>query len=271
MECLREDATGLFASQNCVKIHDNYRHCFAVLLTCTKLSPVLHSPLVLGSRFDHNSTIAHAYNRDYRAGMKWRVAPEEWRSEYRATVRGTQQWVGTTAGSAEQFLFPLYVNRLSKGAERVVTLLRDAAMFIEQWGVSEGTLKDPVGEGELGTAFAEAFFLKAPPEDWNEGLVTYYNALRLADLHGFPGTRLLSHRQDAINTCDDIALGSKKFVAIPEEIRNAAIFVRYVDDFLTVRDELPRMIRVVENVKSAHHQFDDGPAPPQKPWWQFWA
>ena len=49
------------------------------------------------------------------------------------------------------------------------------------------------------------------PKDWNEGLIVYYNALRLADEHGFVGVRLLSHRQDAINSCDEIALGIKKF------------------------------------------------------------
>ncbi len=271
VECVREDASGVFLSQNCVELHENYRHCFAVLLTCTKLSPVLYSPLVLGSRFDHNFTIAHAYNRDYRAGMKWQVAPQEWHSEYRATIRGTQQWVETTARSAEQFLFPLYLSRLSKGAERVASLFRDATLFMDQWGISRETLKQPVSEGELATAFAEAFYLKVPPEDWNEGLVTCYNALRLADAHGFPGIRLLSHRQDAINTCDDIALGAQKFMAIPEDVRNAAVFVRYVDDFLTVRDELPRMIGVIEKVKALRPAPSDEPISPQKSWWQFWT
>lgn len=270
VECVREDGTGLFLSQNCVKIHDNYRHCFALLLTRKRLSGSLYSPLILGSRFDHNSTIAHAYNRDYRTGRKWRVAPQEWHSEYRATVRGTQQWVETTAKSAEQILFPVYLSRLSQGADRVASLLRDAATFIEQWGISKETLKVPVREGTLATAFAEGFCLKTPPEDWNEGLVTYYNALRLADLHGFSGTRLLSHRQDAISACSDVAIGSKKYMEMPEDVRNAAIFVRYVEDFLTVCDELPRMVQTIENVRFHHPPISEKSTNPKRHWWQFW-
>ena len=82
VECVRQDESGLFLSQNCVKVYASYRHCFATLFTRKKLSGALCSPFVLGSRFDHNTTIAHAYNRDYRSGMKWQVAPEEWHSEY---------------------------------------------------------------------------------------------------------------------------------------------------------------------------------------------
>jgi hypothetical protein len=107
VECIRGDETGLFLSQNCVKIHDNYRHCFAVLLTGKKLGGSLFSPFVLGSRFDHNTTIAKAYNQDYREGIKWQAAPKEWHADYGLTVRRILPWVENTAKSAEQFLFPL--------------------------------------------------------------------------------------------------------------------------------------------------------------------
>jgi hypothetical protein len=270
VECVREDETGLFLSQNCVKVHDTYRHCFAVMLTCKKLNPALNSPFVFGSHFDHNTTISHAYNKDYRAGRKWRISPQEWHSQYRATIRGTQQWVETTARSAEQFLFPLYLNRLSQGAERVALLLRDASVFIEKWGISKETLTVPPAECEFATEFSTEFHLNSRPADWNEGFVTFYNALRLADANGFSGIQLLIHRQNAINTGDDVALGNKGFLSIPDNIRNAAIFVRYAEDFLTVRDELPHMIQVIENIQLHHPLLSEQQTSPQKPWWQFW-
>ena len=52
VECTRQDSTGVFLSQNCVRIHDSYKHCFAVLLTRAKLGGSLDSPLVL----DRDST-----------------------------------------------------------------------------------------------------------------------------------------------------------------------------------------------------------------------
>jgi hypothetical protein len=268
VECIRQNSSGLFLSQNCVKIHESYRHCFAVLLTRTRLSPVLHSPFVLGSRFDHNCTIARAYNQDYRVGMKWQVAPHQWHSEYRATVGGTKQWFETTAKSAEKYLYPIYIERLAQGAGRVTSLLRDAASFIREWEVSEESLKEPIRDGELASAFGEAFSLRNA--DWNEGLITYYNALRLADAKGVKGSILLSHRQNAINTCDEITSGSQKLLGIPSGFRNAAIFVRYVDDFLAVKEELPQMIEVIESLKPDQIPRNDVPPLPDRPWWKFW-
>jgi hypothetical protein len=131
-------------------------------------------------------------------------------------------------------------------------------------------LNEPIREGELASAFGEAFSLKIPPADWNEGLVTYYNALRLADINGVKGNVLLSHRQNAIATCDEIAMGSQKLLGVPNEFRNAAVFVRYVEDFLAVEEELPRMIEVVESLKPERLPRKDTPPPPDKPWWRFW-
>jgi hypothetical protein len=271
VECVREDEMGLILSQNCVKMYDDYRHCFAVLLTCAKLGPALNSPFVLGSRFDHNSTVAHAYNRDFRAGSKWQVAPMQCQSEYRATLHGTQQWVESTAKSAEQFLFPLYVDWLSQGADRVASLFRDAAEFIKRWAISKETMREPLREGELLSPFAAEFGLTASPREWNEGLVVFYNALCMANMNGWSGTLLLKHRRAAINVnCTDIALVTSKIASIPVDVRHAAVFVAYVEDFLTVREELPRMIQVLENLARRHSQPSEEAATSRKPWWRFW-
>jgi hypothetical protein len=270
LECIRQDAAALFLSQNCVRINDNYSHCFAILLTSARLSLVLRTPFVLGSRFDHNYTIAHAYNRDYRAGMKWHVAPQEWHSNYRATIRGTRQWGETTARSAEEHLYPLYVDRIINGAERLLSLFQDAALYLREWGISEKSLKEPVREGRLAAIFAEEFYLESSPADWNEDLLTYYNALHLADANGFSGEYLLSHRQNAINSGDDIAMGAEKFLGIPNEFRNAAVFVRYIEDFLVVRDELPRIIKVIEFLQSTRPKQNEDIQTPDKPWWHIW-
>jgi len=271
VECLREDATGLYLSQNCTRMHDRYSHCFAVLFTRAKLRPVLHSPLILGSRFDHNSTIAHAYNSDYREGMKWHVAPQEWHSEYRATLRGTQQWLESTARTAEAFLRPLYLTRLSRGADRFTALLHDAAQFLQQWEVTAQVLEAPVADTKLIAEFALEFHLSSKPADWDQCLVRYYNALRLADSNGYPGLQLLKYRRQAINAkCDDILRGSDTLHAIPAHIRNAAIFVVYAEDFLTVQAELPGMIRLVEKVKESLPARIEKLAGPKAPWWRIW-
>jgi hypothetical protein len=271
VECLREDETGLFLSQNCVKIHDRYEHCFALLFTRAKLTGALDSPFVLGSRFDHNATILHAYNRDYRARMKWKVAPREWHSKYWPTLRDARERVETTGKTAEYILRPLYLDRLSRGTESVAALFQDAAVLLKEWGISQEILRQPVAEGPFVRAFAQEFRLHASPIDWNDGLVAYFNALRIADANGFPAARLLKHSGDAFNTkCEDIALGSSRFLAIPKDLRSAAIVAAYVEDFLTVESELPMMVSRIENVKTGNSRDIDGPAQPQQPWWRFW-
>ena len=272
VECVREHETGLFISQNCVRMHDSYRHCFCVLLTGRKLSGVLSSsPFELGSRFDHNYTISHAYNRDYRAGAKWRVAAKEWHSNYRLTARGTWQWVERTANSAERFLLPTYVNRLYQGAGRVLQLLRDAAAFLERWGVSDEALNEPVREAEFTTALAAEFGLATDPNDWDEHFVQYHNALGLAAAGGCPALLIVNHRRAAINMrCDDIALASKNFLSIPDHIRSAAIIVGYIEDFLAVREELPSMIQIVQELKALPTPNSDERQDSRRQWWRFW-
>lgn len=269
VECIRQDVTGLYLSQNCVNIHDSYRHCFAVLFTRNTRTPALRNPFVFGSQFDHNSTISRAYNTDYRAGMKWQVAPQEWHSDYRSTLRGAQQWVGTTARSAEQFLRPLYLNRISQGAERIAALFRDGAGFIEKWEITVESLRLPVAQGMLATEFAREFGLDAHAMNWHEQLVTYFNALRLADANGCSGVALLKHRREAFNTgCNDIALASNTFLAIPPNIRNAAIFAAYVEDFVAVRAGLPNMLAMIESVKETFPQNSHEPGTERRPWWR---
>ncbi len=56
VECTREHS-GLVLSQNCVRMHDSYQHCFAILFSRRKLNGALFNPFTIGSRFDHNSTI----------------------------------------------------------------------------------------------------------------------------------------------------------------------------------------------------------------------
>lgn len=270
VECLRRDESGVFLSQNCVKMHESYRHCFAILLTPAKLSPALCSPFVLGSRFDHNSTISHAYNADYRSGLKWQVAPQEWHSEYRSTLRGTRQWVGTRAKSAEQFLLPGYLSHLVQGAERLTSLYRDAITFIELWKISDTLLRSPIGDSPLVKAFAQEFGQSSSATDWDERLVVYCNALCVADANGFSAAQLLRHRRQTINTtCSDIALATKKYLTIPSDVRNAALFVAYVEDFLTVQAELPSMVMTIENLKASHPK-GGAPSDPHTPWWKMW-
>ncbi len=271
LECVREDVTGLFLSQSCVKTHDRYHHCFAVLFTRTKPSGALCNPFVFGSRFDHNATISNAYHADYQAGKEWRMSPREWHSVYRPTLRDAREWVETTGKSAEDFLRPLYLKQLSEGADRVTALFQDAAAFLNQWGVSEETLTQPVAGGALVEEFAREFRLDDSSEEWNAGLVACFNAVRLADANGFSGVRLLKHRRDAFNTkCKDIAVATKHFLAIPEDLRNAAIFAAYIEDFLAVQAELPHMLLMIQNVKDAYPQGSSETGAPPKSWWRLW-
>jgi hypothetical protein len=195
-------------------------------------------------------TITHAYHRDFRAGKKWHVAPREWHSQYWPTQRDASEFVERTARSAEEFLLPLYMNRLLQGTSRVAGLFRDAAEFIKQWGVVGESLARPaIGEGLI-SAFAQAYGLDSRQFDWNDRLLVSFNAVRLADANGYSAERLLKHRRDAINTsCDDIATGSRTYLAIPADLRNAAIFVAYVNDFLAVESELAEMAAKIDNVK----------------------
>jgi hypothetical protein len=258
LECIREGVTGLFLSQNCIRVHDTYRQCFAVLLTTSKLGPALFSPFVLGSRFDHNYTVSHAYHQDYRPGDTWDVAPKEWHSEHRATEREAQEWVEHCARSAEEFLFPLYVNRLRHGADAVASLFVAAAALLREWGISQEALKQAVPEGDLATAFAIEYCLRNERLDWHPTLVARFNALRLAEACGVSAMQMLKFHRQAQNTrCEDIALGTGQFMDIPEDIRNAALVVAYIEDFLAVEKELLRIVRVVEGLK--------GPSSPMTP------
>ncbi len=181
------------------------------LFTRTKPSGAICGPFVLGSRLrSQRNDFLHAYNRAATgAGMEWQVAPREWHSEYSPAHRDTWQFVESTVATAERFLCPLYMNWLSRGAERVAGLFRDAAVFIKQWGISKDALKRPVADDRLVGEFAWEFRITESPAEWDPRFVAYFNAVRLADANGFSGVRLLKHRRDALNTkCDDIVLAS---------------------------------------------------------------
>ena len=270
VECLRQDATGLYLSQNCGNMHGTWRHCFALLLTSKMIGHALNNPFVIGSRFGYD-TIATTYNTDYRAGMKWQVVPDEWRSEYPSTRHGAQE-AESAARSAEQFLPPVYMRQLASGSERLVSLYRDAVRFIEEWGISEDSLRLPKTDGVLATEFDVEFGLDAT----HKSLLPYFNAVRLADANGFSGVRTLNHRRAAANTsCRDIVLPSKKFMEIPTEIRNIAVFVNYIELFMAVREELPGMIEILERVKDAYPRSSAKPEQREseqrpRPWWRLW-
>ena len=81
--------------------------------------------------------------------------------------------------------------------------------------------------------FALEFALTSAPDQWNQQLLIYFNALRAADAHGFSAIRMLKHRREAINTtCSDIANASQKFLGIPDDIRHAALVAAYAEDFV---------------------------------------
>ncbi len=154
-----------------------------------------------------------------------------------------------TARFAEEYFVPIYLNRLSGGAKRLAGLFRDAIDFIEKWGVTEESLRVPVTVGGLAEAFARELRLDIPPEDWYDYVVTKFNALRLADANGLSVDRLLAHRRDSINTrCDDVLTPSKRYLSLPDDIRSAAIFTAYVDDFLALKSELPEIIDAIEKL-----------------------
>jgi hypothetical protein len=142
------------------------------------------------------------------------------------------------------------MKRLSGGGERLAALFRDSIRFIEQWGVSEESLRLPASDDRLIQAFARELYINDPPGEWYDYVVVDFNAIRLADANGFSGDRLLNLRRDANNMrCDDVLVASDRFRSIPDDIRSAAIFVNYAEDFLRLRSELPGIVNAIEKLK----------------------
>lgn len=128
IEFVRKDSSGLYVSQNFIRIRDDYHLCFGLSFT-TRLSRPLKSPLVAGSRFDHNRTIWRQFLDDlgvrrgdsgYPSGI-WSFGP--WRSN-------TMENLARGLAVNEQYLYPFYREALKAGRPRLIRLLEAARRLV---------------------------------------------------------------------------------------------------------------------------------------------
>lgn len=184
-ECLRPAGDGLVWSQSTVWLR-GYHHCFAVLLAPAVGGP-LFSPFVAGGRFDHNRTIATAFERDLELPPRRPDRPRglhsthDWRD-------GTEEIVRSCTANAEAHLAPHY-RRVVLGARPLLVELVAAARrhardlddpaFVARYAPHRAACLD-VRMEDLAAPRAE--WARIPAAEWGAALVAANAELYRAQL-----------------------------------------------------------------------------------------
>ena len=148
-ECLREIVPGgVIMSQNTICFRGMYHHCFGLALAPLLPVPYLqtHSPFFIGGRFDHNLGFGMSFMRhmgltpeDRREhGMSWHDS-HEWRP-------GTDDVLRRSMRTAEQYLLPFYLRRLTAAAGSIQELL---AVALDTARISDDKLRKRAGSVDL--------------------------------------------------------------------------------------------------------------------------
>lgn len=129
IEFVRPDSSGLYISQNFLRVRDDYYLCVALLFSERVSSSRLFDPLFAGSRFDHNCTIWRQFSDDfglsrgdakYPSGV-WSFGP--WHSN-------TLENLARGFAINEETLIPLYRQALHAGKSRLIPLFEAARRII---------------------------------------------------------------------------------------------------------------------------------------------
>jgi hypothetical protein len=194
-ECLRELVPGgVFVSQNTICSRGRYHHCFGLVLAPLLPVPYLqtHSPFFIGGRFDHNLGFGMSFMRQMgltpqdRAehGMSWHDS-HEWRP-------GTDEVLRRSMRTAEQYLLPFYLRRLTAAAGSILELL---TFVLDSARMSEKDLRKRAGAVDFRTLDVPAdlqfrglglFELTDPDHPWQTlSVPERYYALVLAEREMF--------------------------------------------------------------------------------------
>jgi hypothetical protein len=171
IELARTDTNGLHVSYNFVRIRDEYYLGFALLFS-RRLSSTLATPLLAGSRFDHNRTIGHLFSEDFGLSRGDAMYPpgvwshNKWHSNTLALlVDGLQ--------IPERHLYPRYLDALRAGKARIAALFERAAQICDQFDSESVTDEERrfARAGEIGLDIQSLGLLRT---------ATFCDAFRLA-------------------------------------------------------------------------------------------
>jgi hypothetical protein len=209
-ELVRTDSNGLHLSYNFVRIRDEYHLGFALLFS-RRVPSTLVTPLVAGSRFDHNRTIGRLFSEDFRLSRGDAMYP--------SSVWSHNKWHSNTLALLvdglqvpEQHLYPRYLDALRAGKARVAALFERAAQICDQFD-SESMMAEErtlARAGELGLDIQDLGLLRT---------ATLCDAFRLAGA-------ALSPRYGSADPLD------------LSRISLDSIVVNYLPDFYAERDQL---------------------------------
>lgn len=259
LEFVRRDDSGLFASHNFEHHRQTYHQSFALSFSRSRMGPWLNTPLLAGSRFDHNRTVTRQFNDDLglrRGDPGWPTSLTslfEWKSN-------TLPLVEQCFRAAEAQLLPRYRQILADGSAHLVELFETARAFVDTFDSDLETSRRRIQGHSFTPEFGGRFQLPTDVSEWSEHFVLSVAALLRAEEQGLPVRDLWPHRMNCVNLkATDVArLGdgesgdpspaTARLRSVPERLRMHALVVFHIDTFVGLRAELPSIIETARGL-----------------------